>query len=127
LDESFTKITRIKPFNVDPTRNALTPWSIYVEGLKAPYDTAEKIKELFEKVDPVHHVVLPEAWNGTKKFFGFCFIEFHVPQAVHRAVRLFNRFHADGTSKTKHKMKERSTDQDVSELGDKLELRVMTK
>jgi RNA recognition motif-containing protein len=117
----------VKPFNVDPTRTTLTPWSIYVEGLKAPYDTAEKIKELFEKVDPVHHVVLPEAWNGTQKFFGFCFIEFNVPQAVHRAVRIFNRFDPPTTFQTKHKIKERSTDQAASELADQLELRVMTK
>ncbi|KAI8575533.1 hypothetical protein K450DRAFT_261383, partial [Umbelopsis ramanniana AG] len=127
LDESLTKITRVKPFNVDQTRTALTPWSIYVEGLKAPYDTVDKIKELFEKVDPVHHVVLPEAWNGTKKFFGFCFVEFNVPQSVHRAVRLFNRFDPQLSVQTKHKIKERTTDQDVSELADKLELRVMTK
>ncbi|KAI9278156.1 hypothetical protein BC943DRAFT_363999 [Umbelopsis sp. AD052] len=116
LDESLTRITRVKPFNVDQTRNALTPWSIYVEGLKAPYDTADKIKELFEKVDPVHHVVLPEAWNGTNKFFGFCFVEFNVPQSVHRAVRLFNRFDPQASSQTKHKIKERTTDQDVSEI-----------
>lgn len=123
---------RLKPFNVDTKRTALTPWSIYVEGLRAPYDTIEKITELFEKIDSVHHVVFPDSWNGVKKFYGFCFVEFNQPQAVHKAVRLFNRFDpkpksSPSTSTSNRKATEKEKEMQISSLADELDLRVMTK
>jgi RNA recognition motif-containing protein len=121
----MTRICRLKPFDVNPEKQALTPWSIYAEGLKPPYDTVEKIKELFENIEPVHHVYLPESRAGVQKFFGFCFVEFDKPQSVHKAVRIFNRFGPQTTSPAKEK--DKLTYLEANKLADELGLRVMTK
>ncbi|KAJ2962336.1 hypothetical protein NQZ79_g2460 [Umbelopsis isabellina] len=127
LDDSQTRVSRLKPFEQSSRKDALTPWSIYVENLKPPYHTPEKIRELFETIDPVHHVYFPETLFGDQNFHGFCFVEFQEPQSVHRAVRVFDRFSPKSQVSSYAKDKDKAKYVAANTIADKLDLRVMTK
>ncbi|KAM3589338.1 hypothetical protein VKS41_000205 [Umbelopsis sp. WA50703] len=127
LDDSKTRVSRLKPFEQSSRKDALAPWSIYVENLKPPYHTPEKIKELFETIDPVHHVYFPETRLGDHNFHGFCFVEFQEPQSVHRAVRVFDRFSPKSQVSSHAKDKDKAKYVEANTIADKLDLRVMTK
>lgn len=120
-------MSRLKPFEQSSRKDALTPWSIYVENLKPPYVTPEKIKELFENIDPVHQVYFPETLFGDQNFHGFCFVEFQEPQSVHRAVRVFDRFSPKSQISSYAKDKDKAKYVEANTIADRLHLRVMTK
>ncbi|KAK4515981.1 glucose repression mediator protein [Mucor velutinosus] len=123
LDQTKQKIGRIKPYIVDK-KEELDEWSIYVEGLKKPYDNEQSIKELFSKlVGSVSFFRVPPNQKGDTQFFGYCFLEFNDKSNVERAVRLVNRYNRSSTDIDDSM----SGESDAKELADKLNLRVMSK
>ncbi|GAN02342.1 hypothetical protein MAM1_0020d01785 [Mucor ambiguus] len=122
LDQTKQKIGRIKPYVVDK-KEELDEWSIYVEGLKKPYDNEQSIKELFSKlVGSVSFFRIPPNQKGDARFFGYCFLEFHDKCNVERAVQLVNRYNTSTDMNDPM-----SGESDAKELADKLRLRVMPK
>ncbi|KAI7854784.1 hypothetical protein BDC45DRAFT_508111 [Circinella umbellata] len=86
LNDSKTSVGRIKPF-VAFKKEELDDWSIYVEGLKKPYHTQEKISALFSKlIGPVTFIRFPLDQKKQPNFYGFCFIEFAEKEHVLKAI-----------------------------------------
>ncbi|EPB87113.1 hypothetical protein HMPREF1544_06039 [Mucor circinelloides 1006PhL] len=123
LTQDKQKVGRIKPYIVDK-KEELDEWSIYVEGLKKPYDNEQSIKELFSKlVGSVSFFRIPPNQKGDTRFFGYCFLEFNDKSNVERAVQLVNRYNTANTDEDDPM----SDESDTRELADKLNLRVMSK
>lgn len=123
MDETKQRIGRIKPYIVDK-KEELDEWSIYVEGLKKPYDNEQSIKELFSKlVGSVSFFRIPSNQRGETRFFGYCFLEFNDKNNVERAVQLVNRYNTTNIGKDDSM----SSKSDTKEISDKLNLRVMSK
>ncbi|KAI9498300.1 hypothetical protein BDB00DRAFT_755002 [Zychaea mexicana] len=86
LNDNKTAVARIKPF-VASKDMELDDWSIYVEGLWKPYDTQEKIAQLFTRlVGNVSFVRFPPDLSKRHIFHGFCFIEFSEKEDVTKAI-----------------------------------------
>ncbi|KAI8638901.1 hypothetical protein BD408DRAFT_350956 [Parasitella parasitica] len=92
LNKDKQKVGRIKPYVVDK-KEELDEWSIYVEGLKKPYDNEQSIRELFNKlVGSVSFFRIPPTQKGECRFFGYCFVEFNDKNNVDRAIQIVNRY-----------------------------------
>ncbi|KAL9539506.1 hypothetical protein MBANPS3_010216 [Mucor bainieri] len=122
LDQTKQRIGRIKPYIVDK-KEELDEWSIYVEGLKKPYDNEQSIKELFSKlVGSVSFFRIPPNQKGNAQFFGYCFLEFNDKRNVEQAIQLVNRYNTSADMQDPMLV-----ESDTKELADKLNLRVMSK
>lgn len=120
MSDDKEKIGRIKPYIVDK-KEELDEWSIYVEGLKKPYDNEQNIVELFNKlVGAVSFFRIPPNQKGQNRFFGYCFIEFNDKNNVERAIKLVNRYNCSDTPLL-------PAEPAAKALADKLKLRVMSK
>ncbi|CDH50346.1 hypothetical protein RO3G_06967 [Lichtheimia corymbifera JMRC:FSU:9682] len=123
LNSDKTAVGRIKPFVLNK-KEELDDWSIYVEGLEKPYDTNEKITELFrDLVGPVSFLRIPNDAGGKPRFHGYCFIEFDNKENVSKAVNRLNRYQLD----MQDDQQEDSTTDHVTQTADALQLRVMSK
>lgn len=123
MSQDKEKIGRVKPYIVDK-KEELDEWSIYVEGLKKPYDNEQSIKELFNKlVGAVSFFRIPPNQKGETKFFGYCFLEFNDKSNVERAIQIVNRYDCPDTNMDDPM----SGESESKTLADKLDLRVMSK
>ncbi|KAJ1955003.1 hypothetical protein IWQ62_005626 [Dispira parvispora] len=62
--------------------------TVYVETLRPPFTTVDKVRELFSQCGPVAYVSLQYDKSG--RFLGFAFIQFEEIQGASQAIAMFN-------------------------------------
>ncbi|KAJ1658264.1 hypothetical protein IWQ61_002459 [Dispira simplex] len=79
---------------MDKTKAARQEWfderTVYVETLRPPYTTVDKVRELFSQCGPVTYATLQYDKSG--RFQGFAFIQFEEIQGARQAIAMFNTF-----------------------------------